>query len=117
MAISAGGTITLNSSANAFAGPILLKAGSLVLGVATSLDEADPGTAFSESNPVSLIDSEAGALFPVGTTVRVNGLMSPTAASPTATIENESAGAMIIKRTSSGGLSFRAVPGGTVVPP
>lgn len=105
------GTLILTSSANTFSGPLVIVSGSLVLAVATSLDETDPGTAFSESNPVSLVDTEAGALFPVGATVRVNGLMNPSATSPTATVVNHSGGTMIIKRTSSGGLSFM-VPSG-----
>lgn len=102
-------TIAGTGSATFLSPILILGSGSLILSMPTSVDETDPGTAFSESNPVDLITSESGALFPVGTSVRVHGLMGPTAGTGsgvTATIINNSQTAMIIKQTSTGGLSF-----------
>jgi len=112
VSLAGTGILTLTSGNHTFAGPIVMRAGSLVVSVPLSLNEADPGTAFSDSNPASLIESDGGALFPVGTTVKVLGLKGPSASSPVATIENQSAGAMIIKRTSTGGMSFMTTSGG-----
>ena len=95
---------------------ILAGTGTLGFSIPMSVDETDPGTAFSESNPASLIDTEAGALFPPGTTVRVNGLANTVSGPVTATIVNQSATAKVIKRTSTGGMLFVPVGVATSVP-
>lgn len=72
------GLVKLGSTTVFNSGPIKVRG---------DLDPANPGTAFSEANPVSLLQTEAGADFPTGTRLALKPTGTPLASS-TFTIEN-----------------------------